>query len=892
MWAWAVINGRAYNKISAPQISHSLATEPLSIGNCNAASLKFTVLMEDEPPEAASVTVMARLMDMEMTEGTETEALPFGTFWVDTCTQSGDYYTLNCYDAMLKTSQAMVDDSDDETAWPKSMAVVVQEIAYRIGVPIDPRTQIRRGLDYLVPYPKGYTMQQVLGWIGACHGGNWTITEDGMLRLVPLTAPPADTCHIVDEDYNDIITAEGHTLAWRVTEGGTTQAPAAGSGVESLTRKTYNIVDHEYNPIVTADGFYLVYNEAGTIEAEQGIIHVPFAVGDITTGKRLKVSRVTMTDESGTKYTAGDDTGFEVTTEGNPYACQAICDDLYEMLHGIEYEPFTAPSAVFDPATELGDQVKIGEQVHSSIYSMAMSLDIGYSNTISAPTNTELTRRFPFLTGEDKRFAKEFLEASTDYGGVSVTPEDGIVVTKTANTAAQAVTLALDEDESAPQAVEGRSGGISRAEVQLSNNFIALRGRDPETGQMQDCIFYDDEQEKYHITRAVLIEQAETLKEDLRALENELKDIEGGEGAEAVSLPQLLRAIQAAQTALDEQRLILDSLDSAADDTALALQAVQTTLADITAQAASIRATVESNAEVLAAADAKLDALRTAQETHGAALTTVQADIAGLGKEAKEHTTALDSLSTGVTSMQATLAAQDAAIAANKETLATVAADMASIKETFAGYTAELTCTEEKISDLQAGQTTQSATLEALQTDMAGLKESAAGQTETMAGLCSKVEDHTATLARLDENLTAVQTVLAAQDMVIAENKAALAEAKTALDGHTETLGQILALLQTLTGGDDPSGGDGTGSEGGGTSEGEGGSDTGETSGGDATDGDTTGGEAAGGGATGEDGEGPTPEAPDPKDEGTNDSGDENTDQEDLETKQEVTENG
>lgn len=47
-----------------------------------------------------------------------------------------------------------------------------------------------------------------------------------------------------------------------------------------------------------------------------------------------------------------------------------ICNDLYSMLHGIEYEPFTAPDAVFDPATELGDQVKIGDKVHSSIYSM------------------------------------------------------------------------------------------------------------------------------------------------------------------------------------------------------------------------------------------------------------------------------------------------------------------------------------------------------------------------------------------------------------------------------------------------------------------------------------------------------------------------------------------
>ena len=155
--------------------------------------------------------IIARLTDLDVTEHTET--LQFGEFMVDTCNKEENIYSLSCYDAMLKTSQAMVDDSDSESDWPKSMAVVVQEIAYRIGVPIDPRTRINRGLNYMVPFPKGYTMQQVLGWIGACNGGNWTITDDGMLRLVTLTAPPTETYRIVDEYYNDIITGDGYALA-------------------------------------------------------------------------------------------------------------------------------------------------------------------------------------------------------------------------------------------------------------------------------------------------------------------------------------------------------------------------------------------------------------------------------------------------------------------------------------------------------------------------------------------------------------------------------------------------------------------------------------------------------------------------------------------------------
>ncbi len=401
--ARAVIAGKEYYRIAAPQISHNLATDPLSIGNCNAASLKLTVLLEDgeEIPEAAEVKIIGRLTDLDIT--TSTEVLPFGTYWVDTCAQTENLYTLTCYDAMLKTSQAMVDETSKKADWPKTMTQVVQEIAARIGVGIDPRTRLNQGPNYMVPYPEAYTMQQVLGWIGACNGGNWTITDEGLLRLVDLTAPPDETYHIVDSDYNDIVTAGGDTLVWAMSNDSTTAVPEIGLPVESPIQQSYPIVDDKFNRIKTSDGFLLVYDEAGSIQAEQGLLHIPVVRGDLSTGKRLKVSGILMTDEDGNSYAKGDDSGFVIEIDGCPYACAGICTDLYKMLDGVEYEPFTAPDAAFDPAAELGDQVEIGDKVHSSIYEMNVTLDIGYACTISAPTNSETTRQYPYLKGKDKK---------------------------------------------------------------------------------------------------------------------------------------------------------------------------------------------------------------------------------------------------------------------------------------------------------------------------------------------------------------------------------------------------------------------------------------------------------------------------------------------------------
>lgn len=401
--ARAVIAGKEYYRIAAPQISHNLATDPLSIGNCNAASLKLTVLLEEGEsiPEAAEVKIIGRLTDLDIT--TSTEVMMFGTYWVDTCTQTENLYTLNCYDAMLKTSQAMVDETSNKADWPKTMTKVVQEIAARIGVGIDPRTRINQGPNYMVPYPEAYTMQQVLGWIGACNGGNWTITDEGLLRLVALTAPPDETYHIVDSDYNDIITGSNDTLAWKLESNPSRQVPVVGEVVPSPTLESYPIVDHERNHVLTSDGFLLVYNEIGTVMAEQGLVNIPIVRGDLSKGKRLKVSGILMTDEDGNSYARGDDSGFVIEIDSCPYACAGICTDLYKMLANVEYEPFTAPDAVFDPAAELGDQVRIAGEVLSSIYEMDVTLDIGYSCTVGAPSNSETTRQYPYLKGKDKK---------------------------------------------------------------------------------------------------------------------------------------------------------------------------------------------------------------------------------------------------------------------------------------------------------------------------------------------------------------------------------------------------------------------------------------------------------------------------------------------------------
>lgn len=359
----AVIDGVTYEAISAPVINRALISDKLSVGNCISASLQFSVLTQNTIPSAAAVVIKSRLTDGER----YSEWLEMGTFYIHNRKENKDsgLLTLQCYDAMLKANQPYVDSSndDDRIGWPKTMKACVEEIAYRIGVEIDPRTVIKTSDPYQVDYPTKYTMMTVLGYIGAVHGGNWIITPENKLRLVPLISPPAETFDIIDEYYNPIYTDDGYKLVWQHAENedATEEHPAGGD-----------------------------------------FCYVPVVIGSIDTGKAFTITRVTVARDQDLGYTGGDDTSFELRIEENPYASQAVCDDLLAWLAGVEYAPYTVEGACYDPAAELGDWVVVGDRVRSVLYVETVTLNVCFRANISAPGNDELESEYPYLTSIEK----------------------------------------------------------------------------------------------------------------------------------------------------------------------------------------------------------------------------------------------------------------------------------------------------------------------------------------------------------------------------------------------------------------------------------------------------------------------------------------------------------
>lgn len=162
---------------------------------------------------AVSVSGENIIFPVDGEEYAESEWIPQGVFFIDTravaANQDGlDVLTIHGFDAMLKTEQEY---ASNETVGDNYDTAYVRAIANAIGVEVDDRTWELMGTGYIVPFPLGYTMREILGFIAASYVGCFVITDEGKLRLVSMTDLPAETNLLIDS-AGDVILVGGDSI--------------------------------------------------------------------------------------------------------------------------------------------------------------------------------------------------------------------------------------------------------------------------------------------------------------------------------------------------------------------------------------------------------------------------------------------------------------------------------------------------------------------------------------------------------------------------------------------------------------------------------------------------------------------------------------------------------
>ena len=133
-----------------------------------------------------------------------------GIFYIDTreVTKNNDnldVLTIHGYDAMIK---AEAEYGDSTLMFPALDIDLVNDIATKIGAPLDERSLEYLVDGYSIQYPSNYCMRETLGQIASMYAGNWIINDCGELQLIPLWNLPHETNLLIDENGDRLVFGE------------------------------------------------------------------------------------------------------------------------------------------------------------------------------------------------------------------------------------------------------------------------------------------------------------------------------------------------------------------------------------------------------------------------------------------------------------------------------------------------------------------------------------------------------------------------------------------------------------------------------------------------------------------------------------------------------------
>lgn len=339
----AVIGGTIYGpgQIQSCKV-YPAAFESLAIGQAASAQLSLSFLPLGTVPRAAKIELSVRL-----TDGTvSTPWVPQGTFYKDSKDQDRDLgvMTVTAFDRMMFAEELYFSSGTITGTWPKAAPAVVNDICTRLGITLDSRTVIDS--DLMVPTPVNLTMRDVLREIAAAHAGNFIITPQNKLRLLPLENLP-DITYLGDENGNFVADEYGNRIL--IIEG--------------------NFLDLPCEDVRAS-------------------------------GELVEISRVVLTLDDEHGYTAGDSTGYTLTA-----AClcadQAAANRALAKVKNVRYDPAEITGVVFNPLLELGDALYSGGNLFRA-YSMEIDYDVLFVADIRAPIEGDVEHEIPYQSSTER----------------------------------------------------------------------------------------------------------------------------------------------------------------------------------------------------------------------------------------------------------------------------------------------------------------------------------------------------------------------------------------------------------------------------------------------------------------------------------------------------------
>lgn len=140
-------------------------------------------------------------------------------------------------------------------------------------------------------------------------------------------------------------------------------------------------------------------------------------------GSAVAISRVTLEDDNGDTFTAGDDSGYELYTQC-PYANLAVASALGNstdgLLYGVKYQPFTSEKIFLNPAAQLGDTItiktRLGVELNVVLHSISASCNVGFTCDLQSQIDSDTEDEYPYETPSELQNNRTVKTNKTYYG--------------------------------------------------------------------------------------------------------------------------------------------------------------------------------------------------------------------------------------------------------------------------------------------------------------------------------------------------------------------------------------------------------------------------------------------------------------------------------------------
>lgn len=301
-----VVAGIEYlgNEIFSCSVENAVMVNSLEIGNVISGRLDVTIqLKEVQPP-------IPRMANIDLYYRKDQGPWqPKGKYYIAkrVLASNDTRLELECYDK-LRSLDAPFRVEGQQPEWPMSMVEAINFILVGADLALDPRTSLNP--TYMLEYTNERTIREVLGDIASANGGNFTLTDEGYLYLVPAYTSITSSLDIGSdlqnyEEKNSVFKVSRVTMLW--DDGEDTFFTAGNDTAQELLVSNVNATQQMTNDL---------------LQKFNGFVYVPFIATKvyidpkISLGDSFTVVQRTRTVHSYVMYCSGE-IAFDIVSPGD-----------------------------------------------------------------------------------------------------------------------------------------------------------------------------------------------------------------------------------------------------------------------------------------------------------------------------------------------------------------------------------------------------------------------------------------------------------------------------------------------------------------------------------------------------------------------------------------------